>query len=144
MYKNDLTTIVDKNGNEIIYIGWLTSQYNFNKGAVSDFFTFRLWEHLKYKIDKKRGYYKCDYCRDFIFNKIPTSKYNKEIIKTGYYDVIVFDKDEKIYRAPSLIFHYIQKHKYLPPIEFIDAVCYGISPNSFKYSQLLNKYGFLK
>jgi len=51
MYKNDLSTILDKNGNKIINIGWLSSQYDFNKGKVDDSVFYLLWEHLRYKIN---------------------------------------------------------------------------------------------
>jgi len=144
MYKNDLSTILDKNGNEIIHIGWLSSQYDFNKGRVDNSIFYLLWEHLRYKINVQRGFHKCEYCNSFFNTKNPTVKYNDEVIKVGYYSIIVFDKKERIYEAPSLIFHYIKKHQYLPPVEFIDALTNGVNSNSFRYCQLLNKYGFLK
>ena len=39
----------------------------------------------------------------------------------------------------SLIFHYVTEHDYLPSKSFIDAVCYGVDPNSYEYHRLLGE-----
>lgn len=147
MYKKDLSIGRDNFGNEVIYIGWLDSTYKFKQKKNQDFL-FLLWNYYKYKINICRGFHRCNYCgifNNYIFNKkVPTIKYNNEIIQVGFYDIIILDKEERIYIAPSLIFHYIEKHNYYPPKEFINAVYNGIDPSSYKYCQLLKKYKYIE
>jgi len=59
--------------------------------------------------------------------------YGNESLKAGFSEIRVFGKKGKVYAAPNLIFHYIMEHDYTPPKEFIEAVCYGASPNSVEY-----------
>lgn len=41
----------------------------------------------------------------------------------GSAEIEVEDDHGKIYVAPDLLYHYITGHHYLPPRQFIEAVC---------------------
>lgn len=45
--------------------------------------------------------------------------------------------EEDIFAAPTLIYHYVTAHNYLPPAEFIDAVLNGPQPDSAEYRALI-------
>jgi hypothetical protein len=40
----------------------------------------------------------------------------------GSAEIIVPGRDGKVYRAPTLIAHYVRNHRYRPPKEFVEAV----------------------
>ena len=54
------------------------------------------------------GYHICDFCN---FCNV---ELGAKTIEIAY--------KEKIYACPALIIHYIEKHQYLPPTQFIEAV----------------------
>jgi hypothetical protein len=80
------------------------------------------------------GVHYCDFCneKDTIMENLikPQVKFNNETINLGGSEIFVI-KDKLVYIAPSLIFHYVLDHEYLPPDEFIDAVMqYEIIPDN--------------
>jgi hypothetical protein len=40
----------------------------------------------------------------------------------GDAEVRVTGRDGKVYAAPNLLYHYIEKHGYKPPDEFVEAL----------------------
>lgn len=144
-FYNDLTFYdyhdsVDRN--KALNIGWLGISTPFNTGSVSDEFVEKLWEYGKIKINMMRGYHSCDFCglRQKTFPLLV--KRGAEEIKLGYAEIRVFGKNNKVYAAPNLVFHYITEHGYKPPDEFIQSVMAGPDPSSVEYMNLLKQLGF--
>ena len=125
-------------GNDLNYVGWLDVNVPFTKGEADEFFIGSLWDHCRTKVDVMRGFHQCEFC-DAIQPSAPTAEYEGECLKLGYYEIRIFDGKGGIYACPSLIFHYVTEHDYLPPKSFIDAVCYGVDPNSYEYHRLLGE-----
>ncbi|MDE6313851.1 MAG: hypothetical protein K2M46_09595 [Lachnospiraceae bacterium] len=53
---------------------------------------------------------------------MPTIEYSNIKREVGFYEIRVFGENNVTYAAPSMIYHYITHHNYLPPEEFIKAV----------------------
>ncbi len=49
----------------------------------------------------------------------------------------------KTYAAPNMIYHYVVKHHYRPPDEFIQAVLKGSLPGSPEYESVKRDRGWL-
>lgn len=45
---------------------------------------------------------------------------------------------EDVYAAPTLIYHFIEAHRYRPPAEFVQAVLHGPPPGSAEHRALVN------
>lgn len=103
---------LSKRGN-VVAVGWLHPDHPFNTGAVPEAFTARLKEfaHLWYLTGKAigagamGGVHTCEFCQ--------------KSLASGS---IVVPAGSVLFRAPEMIYHYVEKHAYLPPKEFIDAV----------------------
>lgn len=102
-----------KNAEEIgfLNIGWLEKGKAFNKGKAKEDFVNKLMEVCSKPIHLHRGFHYCDFC---FINKA-----------RGNGQIRILSIDGIWYVAPTLIYHYVIAHKYLPPSDFIDAV---ISP----------------
>jgi hypothetical protein len=75
---------------------------------------------VKLKTNQTRGYHECDFCRTDARETIP---FQGSTIYLGSAEVWVPSADGAlVYAAPNLIYHYISKHGYCPPLDFIEAV----------------------
>ncbi len=48
--------------------------------------------------------------------------------------------DDVVYVAPELVLHYVTGHKYLPPLEFIDAVMACPEQGSAAYMNRMSRF----
>lgn len=122
----------ENNKDESKNIGWLDGNCNFSKGVLSDDFVSKLWEYVKYPINRTRGVHQNEFLDgvDALF----VADFNGYEIHLGAAEIRVVDEINKcIYAAPDLIIHYILNHKYLPPVEFVQAVITGPKPCSEEY-----------
>ena len=71
----------------------------------------------------------------YILRGLHTCEFCHVIKNTG--EIRVFNND-KTYAAPTMIYHYIKYHGYIPPKEFILAVK-NSSPESKLYTQILSE-----
>lgn len=108
-------------------IGWLQHGQPISVGKVPIGFIKKLKNYYKkeYAIMQTAGSHKCEFCGDI------DDGYSNEIRVLGLNGII--------YAAPSMLKHYINKHKYLPPQEFIDAVMNGPVPGSDEYKLAIAK-----
>lgn len=98
-------------GLEVWNIGWLDDGQPFAVGATSKEFQNALLELCEHPIILHRGIHPCGFCRK----------------QKGYGNgqIRVLSKKRMWYAAPTLVHHYVVKHGYLPPADFVDTV---ISP----------------
>lgn len=89
-----------------VNIGWLDESHDFEKGDVPEGFIDRINQKQKVA-GRHMGWQKCQFCDD------------KKALSSSVYKI---DAEEKSYFYPEMLEHYITKHKYLPPQEFIDVV----------------------
>lgn len=100
-------------------IGWLEPKYRFRKGEVS----FHLISKLQILIQRTeirdvhvnpiRGSYECKFCA-------PDESESRLIIQAS--EIWLPDLCSGFFAAPSMLVHYIEEHRYLPPVEFLEAV----------------------
>jgi hypothetical protein len=125
----DLTPYVYSRKKELkdaVSVGWLEGDDLLHSLGNSPSELVKLLK--QYDVQNRcRGFHTCEYC----------SEWGSEVA-TGNGEIWVV-KDETLYIAPYLIIHYIEKHDYKPPAEFIDAVLNGFRPHSPGYKMKLDK-----
>ena len=97
-----------RKGQNKVNIGWLDTKADFPKGDVSP----ELIEKIKsaQTTERYKGWHDCPFC-DKSKGRVAHCSTNQEVSSNG-----------KTYVFPELLAHYIEKHHYLPPQEFLDAV----------------------
>ncbi len=100
---------------KLIPIGYLSIDESFEKGEVSINFLNKL--HILWNEGltlMSLGFHECEFCIDEgNYKNRGRSSSEKELV----------DRENKVrYKFPKMIFHYIEKHKYLPPLDFIKFV----------------------
>lgn len=116
-YQYNLASPIEKVKN----IGWLEKPHPFSEGLSEPFFVKKLFSIIKYKeFNIYRGVQDCYYCNhdDFIYG---FSDNDEVFLGHGEIWVPSITKDI-IYTSPTLMYHYIEKHHYLPPQDYIDSV----------------------
>jgi hypothetical protein len=131
-YEADLT----ENGRERP-VGYLARAHSFTKGMVSEVFFDCLVALVEQPFLVSPGYHTCDlgwFCGGLSLGwELPKFRYKGRLIRLGNTDILV-PGDEVVYRAPSLILHYIRRHRYLPPQCFVKAVLNCPTPGSKEYA----------
>ncbi|MGC2639556.1 MAG: hypothetical protein WA294_20400 [Acidobacteriaceae bacterium] len=64
-----------------------------------------------------RGWHPCTLCREYPIR----DQIGMQTIELGNAEIDVAGPD-KVYACPALIYHYILRHGYRPPTEFLEAV----------------------
>ncbi len=109
-------------------IGWLDKEHVFPQGNVASELLSKILYLCTLKICQTRGFHNCPFCsdkadfREEMGECIPAIEYCNKEYYLGSAEIRVIGKNGKIYAAPNMIYHYIQKHNYLPPQEFLDAL----------------------
>ncbi len=120
-------------------IGWLDDQHTVNQGPVSEEFLDRLWAYCQKSVREFRGFHFCDFC-DAAIQPIISNR-SKEELNLGAAEIRVPGKNDIVYIAPNLIYHYVTAHHYQPPAEFVEAVINSPHPNSATYFEFLDQLG---
>ena len=97
-----------------VNVGWLNSA--FPQGKVPQACLDRLYYiSQRYLRNRSLGHHECPFC--------PSHMRGNELeIYWGNGEIWIRGKGDIMYVAPTMIVHYIYRHAYLPPQEFIDAV----------------------
>lgn len=111
-------------------IGWLARKHPYNEGDVPLAFMERLWIFCCNSVFHTLGYHKCPFCRGSSYGAI-ARRGGKEL-RLGSGEIRVIGKSA-VYAAPDLVYHYVEKHYYRPPGEFVQAVLEGPLPGSPEY-----------
>lgn len=131
MYFEDLTPYsyseIDRDPN-LFNVGWLDAKHSFPTGVVSENILSKVMNLCIHGVMRARGFHICNICP-------PPTKSDVQLLERAYFittaqgDILlgsaqirVKGKEEKIYAAPDLLYHYIKDHNYLPPDEFVEAV----------------------
>jgi len=97
----------------ILNIGWLDATQAFTQGKTSDDFRKSLQRLCDDPIILHRGFHACQFC--------PARPVGRELTR-GNGQIRVMGKDGIWYAAPTMVYHYVTAHDYLPPPVFIQAV----------------------
>ena len=118
-------------------VGWLSAKYQFSQGETSPEFKDILRLFCSQPIMRMRGFHVCEFCPGS-----PHEMCQEDGLWLGDAEIRVFYQ-EQVYAAPDLIYHYVLKHDYRPPDEFINAVLNGPKPGSREYEILLKKIPYI-
>lgn len=106
--------------NNIINIGWLSHEFSFDKGKINADIKNKILEIIYLKqCNVTRGLHRCDFCKseNFVTNN------NNIKILLGHAEIwIPSINGNFIYASPTLIYHYIDQHNYLPPADYIESL----------------------
>ena len=114
---------IDFNG-QVLNVGWLSASKPFRTGGIDLRAKKVIQELVRYPINLFRGSHYCEFCPPPIKEKIE-GVFDYKIIRDcpkGNGEIHVLGVKGVMYVAPTLIFHYIDAHNYMPPKEFLDAV----------------------
>ncbi|WP_455423964.1 DUF7919 family protein [Bradyrhizobium roseum] len=117
-------------------VGWLALGHTFQTGQALQSDLDLLWAHCKVAIHATRGLHSCEFCSDWSSEGFRVMR-NGETIVLGYSEIRVIGPSGQSYAAPSLIYHYIDKHSYKPPDVFVAALRTGPRPPSEAYFEAL-------
>jgi hypothetical protein len=117
-------------------IGWLSPEHPFPTAAPSEEFLAALWEFCRISVVQTRGIHSCEFCGHWYHH---TAKRGETRLNLGSAEIRVFSESggSQTFAAPTLIYHYVQKHRYRPPDAFIAAVLSGPRPPSNTYFDIL-------
>lgn len=101
-------------------VGWLDPIRPFETGETTEDFKTRLFKICTIRARQTRGFHGCPFCG--LKCEVIEEREGKSL-HLGSAEIRVTGSDAKVYAAPNLIFHYVVKHQYKPPEQFIHAVC---------------------
>ena len=111
----------------LINIGWLAFDKPFPKGTVDAKILAKIGKLCKAPANLMRGSHTCPWCFPPGLSLYPMIK--EDYLGDGQLRMLGNGEIHVsaggiywIYAAPTLIYHYILRHPYLPPKEFLDAV----------------------
>lgn len=142
MYYPDLSPYPNESessvgGYRILSIGWLAVGRPYTQGKVTLDFLNRLWIFCCHAVLYTLGFHKCPFCG--VWGVV--AHHGQEARKLGSAEIRVVGRNNIIYAAPDLIYHYVADHHYRPPDEFIQAVLEGPLPGSSEYEIALKLIG---
>jgi hypothetical protein len=106
-----------KFGRGIVNVGWLDLNRPFSRGEVDSEILARLGDLCKNPVNRMRGWHACGMCPDYpVRERIGT-----QLVTLGDAEIHIPGRS-KVYACPTLIYHYIARHNYNPPAEFLEAV----------------------
>lgn len=134
MHIPDLSRYRFPNEPSCLTIGWLDGTHPFPQGNVPSLFVERLWAFCKKPVHGMLGTHECELCPPIAIGQIiEPDRFGDERLYLGSAELRVFGKENKVYAAPNLIYHYVTRHGYCPPDEFIQAVLECPPPDTPTY-----------
>lgn len=118
-------------------VGWLDHEHDFEKMPATEELLDVIWEYCKVSVGQTRGLYECNLC---IPPKAVHASRHGDRLELGSSEIRVFSVRGQIYAAPTLIYHYVHKHDYKPPDEFLCALRETAGPPAEQYFEQLRKF----
>jgi hypothetical protein len=118
-------------------VGWLGKDHPYPTGSTLPAFRDRLLEYCSSPVEGTLalGYHDCEFCpKPETPVRVP---WQDGEVSLGNGEIRVIGTDI-IYASPTLIYHYVVEHDYLPPEEFVQAMLNGPGPGSGEYQILLS------
>jgi hypothetical protein len=116
----------------VLNVGWLERGHEFSTGELPAGLLAGLRRWLRQsRCVQYRGYHLCDLCEPAptTIEEVSAAHRRQETVDDegtklilGANEIWVPTSGERIFAAPSLVVHYVERHAYLPPQAFIDAV----------------------
>jgi len=119
-------------------VGWLAAGKKFRTSEPTKHLLDKLWNICKVSVVQMRGIHQCELCPNV---DADFATRNDENLLLGSAEIRVFSHNGDVYAAPTLIYHYMLDHQYLPPDEFLRALNEGPIPPAQEYFERLAKLG---
>jgi len=105
-------------------VGWLERGQPFPRGAVTEEFLDRLFAACRSPVAATRGFHVCSLCPPPSGGVPRPATIRRAGVEqsVGSAEIRVRGGDGRVYAAPTLVYHYVEAHRYLPPQEFVAAV----------------------
>ena len=113
-----------------VNVGWLDDAFPFEKAEPLESDLRLLRQYEKVVVNGLMGIHFCPFCVD---DKDPS----RDIRPSGSSETVIIGHNGTLYHAPKLILHYMERHWYAPPEEFLVALRTGISPLDRAYIGVL-------
>jgi hypothetical protein len=110
-------------------VGWLGAGHEFPRGTPREELLDLIWDYCRISVAQTRGIHKCEFCPSGYWHH---AERKGERLTLGSSEIRVFGTED-VYAAPTLIYHYVLTHHYLPPAEFTQALSEGPRPPSQEY-----------
>lgn len=105
---------------KVMTVGWLDSAHSFSEGIASEALIEKLQAIMRGNADVSvhvnviRGIHPCNICGEV--------RFEDRTLRVGSSEIWISDGAGGYFASPSMILHYITKHKYLPPRVFLNAI----------------------
>ena len=132
---------LDPFGYKMLAVGWLHPDHPFPSGSAPREFVSRLRQFQElapacaraFHLSAGLGFHICEFC----FSETAPPPWPPEAMGHGYICAIHGDR---VFVAPQMLPHYIEKHGYLPPAEFITAVSESPLPGTVAYQAAADRF----
>jgi len=118
-------------GRKVFNVGWLGEGRDFPTGDERGLYE-KLLPYCAHSIEPKPGVYPCPICGE----TMPSKQWGTKKFSLGHSEIRVVIEDVW-YASPTMILHYVERHHYRPPLDFIRACFHGVDPTSQEYSDAL-------
>jgi hypothetical protein len=123
---------------DTLNVGWLRAGSDFNRAEPSEQILDRIWSLCGVSFAPYRGIHDCELCDAGTtwFQRGGASLY------LGYSEIRVFGLGGETFAAPTMLYHYVERHHYLPPAAFMRALLDGPTPPDPSYFSRALERGF--
>lgn len=106
---------------DVRLVGWLVPDMLIETGETDDELLESLFLHCQRPVHLTRGHFPCQLCSwPWEVDMIAQRGTRGALLGSG--EVLVVGSQNDAYLAPTLIYHYITAHHYLPPSCFLEAL----------------------
>ncbi|MFJ5924955.1 hypothetical protein ACIQF6_20360 [Kitasatospora sp. NPDC092948] len=107
-----------------VNVGWLSGKHEYTSGPSPVEFLARLLDILsRQKINLTRGFHCCELCPYQERQAgLLAVEHKGAMVRLGNGEIRVPGAPKEVFAAPTLIAHYVERHHYLPPTSFVEAV----------------------
>ncbi|HEY7353977.1 MAG TPA: hypothetical protein VH596_14515 [Terriglobales bacterium] len=108
----------DVPADKLLAVGWLDAKFRYTKGDIAerDVVLRRLRQLAQKPVNITCGFHICEFCRLKSYDSAVSAK------QVGNGEIRVKGANGVVYAAPVLIAHYIERHAYRPPSEFLEGL----------------------
>lgn len=122
-YEYDSDELTDERIDSPLNVGWLSAAQPFVQGDVPSDFLDGL-ARCAFRPERLfRGFHTCDLCPvDEGADDFMRYSFSGREVYLGNGEIRVTGSNSVVYTAPTLVVHYVERHRYLPPKPFVAAV----------------------
>lgn len=107
---------------KVLNVGWLSDGHPFAVGESSPEFRSALCELAAEPVNICCGSHQCEFCPRPLWPPLFRDDRSAEITRGSGEIRAPAMSGDVVYVAPQLVAHYVEAHRYLPPVPFVDAV----------------------